>query len=295
MRALIAITALSGCASGALAPPDGGAVDAAGGIWLHARWSVVYQGQPSSCSNAGIDQVALRSGKGRPIDGGSSEKILASFDCSLLEGTAGPFTSWGDLFSQGSFFGLSALDAHGTPIAIHFGDYTVFEATCGHPDAWTGPTSGCPPDTDHAPGTYDLPPVIFYVTDEPIPEMRRIFEGARAYYKAHGALPPSSGFTPPGGACCGQLYEGVSDICDPRPSLQLWTSPPWSDLGFEFASPFFYSYSFTSSAAPPSFAITATADFDCDGVWSRYEIDGALTPAGDFTGIDNVHITLPGD
>ena len=32
-----------------------------GVVWLHFRWSIDYQGQPSTCAQAGIAQVALRS------------------------------------------------------------------------------------------------------------------------------------------------------------------------------------------------------------------------------------------
>jgi hypothetical protein len=271
-----------------------------GGIWLQASWSVLYQlglsveGSPASCAYAGVDRVRMQIG-----DVNSTHKVIGDFDCNALQGTAGPFASWEEILgSAPGILLLHALDSKGVPLNIQGGSaYFKFQATCGHPETWMGTSSGCPPGTMTAPGTFELPPVTFYITDEPIPEMRRIFEGAVAFFRSHGFPPPSASATPQEGFCCGHEWQGFSDICDPKLDHPGWNQPVWSSIGFQMTTPHFYSYEFDASGGMLSaFRVIATSDYDCNGVFATYEMAATLDPTtGQFTGEDQVQIKLPGD
>jgi hypothetical protein len=267
--AALAAMALGGCGGGSLSlsdASDGGSADAAEGVdaagevwWLHLRWTIFYEGRPSTCADVGVVRVALQ----------DTQKVTHStFACDEGEATLGPFT-----FAQLDSFVLDSYELAGLDASE-----VAFTKTRLDPDPPTRP------------GAYELPVAVLQVTDEPIPEMRRIFQAATAWYRAHGTLPSAAGPAPAWGSCCGQIH----DLCDPVwTANQFWNLPPWTDLGFQLGFVFLYSYSFTPHGT--SFTIAAGADLDCDGRLSHYEIDGALTAAGDFAGIDNVMITMPDD
>jgi hypothetical protein len=250
------VTALvAGCSGDGLQSQDG--------LHLHLRWSVTFNDQPSTCAAAGVARVALQ-------DAFDSRNDLGSWPCELLGGTtAAVATTRGDLGLAGNMLLAPAFDQAG------------FRLTEGGFD-----TPGGVRFPDRTNGVVDLPPLVVVASDEPIPELRRLFTSASDYYKAHGQLPPSTGgwSTPTTiGACCAALQGACA--ADPA----LWAVSPWKDLGFSIEHRFYFSYGFAvfGTASMPAFVVQAGADLACNGGEVYYSITGTWNGAA-FSGIDQV-------
>jgi hypothetical protein len=254
MRFACLLAVVGGCSAQPPASDDS--------LRFRAHWVVMSADQSASCQAAGVSKVVIRA----RVDGVLTD--LASLPCEPLEGTTGPLVP--HLADIANGLNVAALDAVGTTLAADYQDFASL------------------PIAVYA--VQDLPPATLWLTGEPIAEMRRIFEGASAWWAQHpGSLPSGAGFTPAQGACCAQLQS----ICVADPAL--WAGAPWTDLAFTQNRHFQYSYAFLPNpqSMPPSFTVRASADLDCNGIFSLYEITGTLS-GGTFTGIDDVKITNQG-
>src|SRR5262249_31067515 len=159
---------------------------------LHMSWSLRFNDPAADCATAGVARVGLRAWN-----------------------DAGPFVTWSCEIGEGttaipsSKLGMApvALKGAGVPLAY----YSL------NGEKWDQP------------GVYELA-ITFHLSDDPVPQLRRLFESVAAWYQSHGdAFPPAGDWTPYGpGFCCG---SGTWDaICPADP--KRWASPPWSDLGF---------------------------------------------------------------
>lgn len=111
--------------------------------------------------------------------------------------------------------------------------------------------------------------------------VRRMYDGARAYYMdtpMSGAsmtpqpaqFPgPSVGPVPPLGDCCKQ-----GGTCEPVAAN--WTAPTWVALQFSVDDPHYYSYKYKVSPDGMSYTVSAYGDLDCDGVYSTFEMYGKI-------------------
>jgi len=109
--------------------------------------------------------------------------------------------------------------------------------------------------------------------------VKKIYDGARAYYMGDhatrgsiGRLPPqfptpSQGPTPPLGSCC-----KAGGKCGPNASH--WTSPVWAALQFSVSDPHYFSYSYIVKGN--TFTARANGDLDCDGEYSTFEMIGII-------------------
>lgn len=119
-------------------------------------------------------------------------------------------------------------------------------------------------------------------TVEALKFVKKIYDGARAYYMDSHASPrsmapvprqfpgPSVGPTPPLGACCKQPKHKCA------PQQQLWTNPVWVALQFSVDDPHYYSYSYIVKGN--QFTARANGDLDCDGEYSTFEMHGMIDP-----------------
>lgn len=122
------------------------------------------------------------------------------------------------------------------------------------------------------------PPDAESHSDEAMNGLRLIYEAASAYYEDLAAMPdvtpqvPSgwSGVVPSQGTCCGN----PGNQCEPG---EIGT-PPFDGIGL-FDEPFYFSYSYDPTGWT-SFTAAASADLDCDGVFSLFEAYGALGADG---------------
>lgn len=73
-----------------------------------------------------------------------------------------------------------------------------------------------------------------------------------------------------------------------KPESSLWETGGWKELGFSMNQPFRYQYQIISSGKGPNakFTIRAHGDLDCDGVWSTYELWGAIDGKGKVHNFD---------
>ena len=254
ISALLVGALAAACSGDGLQPQDG--------LHLHLRWSVVWNDRPSTCAAAGVARVAV-------LDLWSPPDELGSWPCDLLEGTTGVVsTTHGDLGLAGSFLLAPAFDAGG--VQLTSGSFASIPGAAVFPDAMSG--------------VVNLPDELVLVSDEPVPQLRRLFSAASDYYKAHGQLPSSSmGSTPTQfGQCC----AFVLGACTPDPSY--WAASPWRELGFSIDHRFYYVYTFTAlSTSPPTFVVEAQGDLACDGRDADYSITGTWNGTA-FTGIDVV-------
>ncbi len=109
--------------------------------------------------------------------------------------------------------------------------------------------------------------------------VKKLFDGARQYYMN----PPNPGLTPippqfPGisvgptprlGSCCQQGGQ-----C--KPSAGQWESDTWIALQFSVDDPHYYSYEYVTKDPHKSFVARAYGDLDCDGIYSTFEMVGAI-------------------
>lgn len=113
--------------------------------------------------------------------------------------------------------------------------------------------------------------------------VKKVYDGARTYYmdtgsgRGYGAATnplqfpgPSTGPTPTLGACC-----AGGDKCMPQSSL--WSDPVWVALQFSVNDPHYYMYSYETVDPLYSFTARANGDLDCNGVYSTFEMFGAVS------------------
>lgn len=177
MLALLAVLAV-GCAEGegggVEVPPGENAPDLSivdlsptgdlAGTILHLRWSIVWNGKPATCAEAGVARVGLRAWR--------DPAPRAQWDCAAGQAVT-------DLL-DGANRAVVALDKDGAPL-----DYFFLN-----------------PAKYHSPGDVDAP-VELHITDEPVPQLQSLFALVAGWYKARGALPPAAAWSPgPPGLCC---------------------------------------------------------------------------------------------
>lgn len=90
---------------------------------------------------------------------------------------------------------------------------------------------------------------------------------------------PSAGPTPAKVVCGKRPHEPDSD---------LWNTNGWQTLRFRINKPFRYQYQVISHGKGKNarFTIRAHGDLDCDGVWSTYEMWGAIDEKGNVHNFD---------
>ena len=104
---------------------------------------------------------------------------------------------------------------------------------------------------------------------EPVDGLQRIATRASALAAGRPtqfAYPPSAGMTP------SRVPAGTTQL-DPEGT---WDRPTWRMLGFRFANPHAFAFTFESQCSPQqgSFIATAHGDLDGDGLLSTFEIRG---------------------
>lgn len=133
-------------------------------------------------------------------------------------------------------------------------------------------------------------------SSEPVMNLKKIYQGARAYYTEETVsrgtgtvLPPqfpeSVSTTPAAGSCC----DHPTGKCPPDPAI--WSAPGWQALKFSMDDPHYYSYTFESSGTGASavFTARATGDLDCDGTYSTFEMYGSVGADGEVVGSAGVY------
>lgn len=104
---------------------------------------------------------------------------------------------------------------------------------------------------------------------EPTRGLARIGASAVAYAEAHGRFPDSEPLTPP------VPPRGKKEVDPPG----TWDGPTWTALEFRPTPegvPHAYSFEFESSG--DAFVARARGDLDGDGIFSLFEIRGAMGP-----------------
>ncbi|MBI4509510.1 MAG: hypothetical protein HY698_07720 [Deltaproteobacteria bacterium] len=112
-------------------------------------------------------------------------------------------------------------------------------------------------------------------TTEAVFFVKRIYDGARAYYEENKKF-PKSGTSQPPGSCC--KFAGGKCV----PDAKIWEASPWKELMFSMDDPHFFTYEFVSEAT--GFTARALGDLDCDGEYSTYEMVGKLDSDGNLSG-----------
>jgi hypothetical protein len=117
-------------------------------------------------------------------------------------------------------------------------------------------------------------------TAEATMNVRRMYDGAVAFYAEHHRFPQTTPLTPDRPACAG----GSSAKIAPQP--EDWSAPGWKELGFAIEEPSYYHYEFVSEGEGPTAAFTARAvgDLDCNGVQSTFERIGTIDAQGNVNG-----------
>ncbi len=227
-----------------------------------------------------------------PPDAAPTGQLLVSW-AFLREGVADPIVTCEDLLAEIAWIGFGSTSIYAeVPCTDYFAlipdlpPQTIdpFDVLIVRP----GPTGGFlsrvslradGPVTIVA-GSTTYVPLVLRLFDEPYPQLQQLFDGATAYYAASpdpkvfpSGLPNTA---PPLFTCA---FE-PDHICEPDPSL--WTSPPFSDLGFSVTGLSRFSFQFTSAGSGPTatFMIRASADYDTDTVLRRYTINGSVAADG---------------
>ena len=106
---------------------------------------------------------------------------------------------------------------------------------------------------------------------EPTEGLARIAALEAAYVEAHHGLSPSAPLTPQTPPRGTRALDSHGD----------WDHPAWQAIGFMRDENTPYSYSFSLDTTElVSYVATARGDLDGDGVLSRFEVRGDLTPTG---------------
>lgn len=136
-------------------------------------------------------------------------------------------------------------------------------------------------------------------TTEAPPNLKKIFDGSKAYYEK-GALarddtdgtdsghqfPDPVGLTPVKSCCAhpGKKCRG-----------SVWSSPTWKAIGFEISDPHYFRYRFSSRGrgGEAKFTAGAHADLDCDGILSTWERTGIVDSQQRVVGAATIFQHLP--
>jgi prepilin-type N-terminal cleavage/methylation domain-containing protein len=134
---------------------------------------------------------------------------------------------------------------------------------------------------------------------EAVQNIRRMYEGARAYYlgsqltrgETRQTLDyqfPASHGPNPAVSCC--LNPGGKCPADPV----LWDLPTWSSLTFQISDPFYFQYEFVSSGtgADAMFTARALGDLDCDTRKSTFEMVAKSRGRHDTVGSGGIYRNL---
>jgi hypothetical protein len=111
----------------------------------------------------------------------------------------------------------------------------------------------------------------------------KIKGGARQYYvtdhwDTNGnllprAFPSNISMTPKTGPNCDKVHTPT----------EVWDTHGWGLLHFELTEPHYYAYEFLSdglTGTRATYTARAYSDFDCDKIWSTYEIRGSIDEEG---------------
>ncbi len=92
--------------------------------------------------------------------------------------------------------------------------------------------------------------------------LRELAHAVELYYIEHGRFPaPGAGPLPPVGAACRGAHAGQPQ--PPQPGL--WTSSPWTDLGFHVDEPSRAAFWYELTDPAREAVVHAIFDLDCDG------------------------------
>lgn len=151
----------------------------------------------------------------------------------------------------------------------------------GKKDDPKGDTKGAKGDTKDQKGDKKADGVAKAKTMEAKQFLKKMYDGARAYYMEAGGMgggmtplppqfpAPSQGPTPPLGDCCSQ--DGKC-----APAADQWMGDVWTALMFSVDDPHYYSYSYITDDELTSFTVRANGDLDCDGEYSTFEMSGLI-------------------
>lgn len=130
-------------------------------------------------------------------------------------------------------------------------------------------------------------------TAEATINLRRLHDGARAYYMEQGVgrasfvelggqfpATPDPDIVPQKGSCCDQ--PGWK--CSPDPNL--WTGETWQVLNFAVTDPHYFSYKYENESVGTAleFKVAAYGDLDCDNTYSTFEMKGEVAADGSVNG-----------
>jgi type II secretory pathway pseudopilin PulG len=134
-------------------------------------------------------------------------------------------------------------------------------------------------------------------TTEAIVNIRKMFEGARAYYEQDmnsrgtiASIPkqfPDSGTgmfpinpAPALGTCCSHAGKKCA------PTSSWWNGKGFQALMFSMDDPHYFSYGYLAGGTDltAQFAVAAYGDLDCDTVYSTFEMVGSVQRDGTVTG-----------
>src|SRR5262249_42411345 len=146
-------------------------------------------------------------------------------------------------------------------------------------------------------------------TTEATVNLKKLQDGAVSYYheekNAAGSVVPiakqfpgvaATGLIQPDDSCC-KKGAATGQKCPPTDGV--WSDPVWQALKFSMDDPYYYQYAYVrlgtgkSGAGVPTLGGTATAgeyfyadalgDLNCDGVYSTFEMLGAVSGDGSVT------------
>lgn len=139
-------------------------------------------------------------------------------------------------------------------------------------------------------------------TAEATVQVKKIYDGARAYYaeesNAKGSFAPiakqfpgddtgAANLTNPAlGACCGAGGKGGK--CDPTDATEVagWKDSKWNALKFSMSDPHYYMYHYEAAGlgTAAAFTVDAYGDLNCDAVYSTFEMQGKINAEGEVVG-----------
>jgi len=127
-------------------------------------------------------------------------------------------------------------------------------------------------------------------TTEATVNLRKIFDGAAAYYSDEHSnragnildrqFPASVTSTPAASGCVNGESKKIA------PDANLWRQPTWVAVNFGIDDPFMFQYDFESVGTGVGSAFTAGAhgDLDCNGILSTFERVATIDNHNNFSG-----------
>lgn len=215
---------------------------------IRLSWSFLHNDSPASCDEVGVATIGLlvrNWGVVPPVT-----TVIAAFDCADAEALFPPIDISTAEVVVVTFDGAGERLPITQPLQVYGSTLVV------------------------------LLPVIVEAIDEPIAQLRQMFNGARAAYEASGAFPSGHPPTPSLGSCC----ASAGSICAPG-------YLDWSELNFAVLQRHRFMYEFVPS--PTGFIARARGDSDCNGVYATYWLVGTIDAAGAVVGDDVLYVDLP--